>query len=902
MKITDLPSELINLVVAELARDDLKPLRLTHSIFINATERRLFTTVVISKTKRDLASLLGIAGTPRLAVIPTRLVWYELTEDHNHHLRMPKEKRSIRPSYSERVQYMLHDLIADSFWTEPFLADDDPEKYDPENAEWMATKEALYLSRREASQAATEKVIGEAVRQLVKIHTLVAQPMPIDRVLAVSDSGYHLDGEVLKNVMDGDAAYPPNGLFLFSRACLGDDLTNRIRSLYLSGPFTRPNVFARYYGASDDGLALFTNLTTIDLCMSWMLDVQISEGQELWTSDRTRCLPMAKCLQSASKLQHLTICFEAQPDQHTKRGLLDTVLFTDVGQEENKKDKGTEEGKGKEKEEETARREQDVHGGQQPLWPMLHSLHLVDALYEEKQIVDFVARHAATLRHLGLMDCLGHSTLIAAELAAIPRLQLSSFKVRSYMFYRGHPHTAREDYLVSEEALLAFVNKESSFNPVAKTKRKVFSTGPFIWDPRSWPAVAYFDLAASHTRHTGPKGDVPGLGLPGELGIDLGHQDEIMSAYSGAGDIRGENQPPQADHDGWYYATDSSEAEIEYGMDDMQDDDGAWPPRRNDPEVPLPYDAVDRAWITAWAKQTAHDEDINLDLVTAEPLGRDEPKWKAPFRQSLLLSDRAADIRHMERCRGENTEASPRWCWMRINSHQADSDDMSQEIYYWKTKVPGQGNPTTNWTFYKTFEDGTARHGFGADPLDFFSEWDSDSDKEYDRSDSDESDEDKDEGKAKKDTMHAEASVYSRAFKRFLANPFDRGDPLEADVDVIRLELVDDSEDADEDENEDNSGMDGQLRNVRNARRAEVAARKARNQLLDAARGHTVKGMLLVGVTADLLPAKVGMLVPKKVPPKPAERVVRAAQRSEASTTTETAATTATTATTENNG
>lgn len=876
MKVTDLPPEIVDLVVVELPRDSLKPLRLAHSIFKYATEQRLFSTVVISKTKRDLASLLGIAGTARLAAIPTRLVWYELTEDHNHFLRFPKKTRSVEPSYSDRVAYMLHDLIADAFWTEPFLADDDPDEYKRSAMEWVATKEALYLSRREISQASTEKAIGEAVRKLVNLHTLVAQPMPVDRVLAISDRGYHLDGDVLKNVMDQDAAYLPNGLFLFSRACLGDDLTNRIHSLYLSGPFTRPSVFARYYSTSDDVLALFKNLTTIDLCMTWIPEVENNEGPDQaemsghFTLTPAKCLPMAKCLQAATNLQHLTICLEGQMGHRIKVGLLETVLFTDVGQEE-----------------------QNRHGGQQPIWPILHSLHLTEAVYKERQLVDFMARHAAKLRHLSLMDCSGHSTLIAAGLAAIPNLELSSFKVRSNNFHLGQAHAAREDYLVPEEALLTFINKTSNINPLATTKRKVFSTGPFIWDPQSWPAVAYFDLAACHARHNGPMGDVPGLGLPGESGIDLARQDEIMSTCNSTSDLGNGDRPSQQDRGEWYYATDSSEAECELGIDGMHDDDGAWPPRRKEVAVPVPYDEVDRAWITAWAKQTAQDEYVDLDRVTTEPLGRDEPKWKTPWRQSRLLKERAADIRHLERCRGENTETNPRWCWMRVNysNKTADNDDKSknttdQEIYYWKTNDPERGHATTNWTFHKTLEDGTARHGFGADPLDFFSDWDSDSGKGNEGSDSDveEEEEENDANNPKKKTMHAEPSVYSRAFKRFLADPFDQGDPLEANVEVIRLGLEDDSDFEDEDEDEDDDSNE-----------ASQSARRSRHELLGAVRGHTVKNMVLVGVTVDVLPAKVGMLVPKQLPKQvPPKTTAQAAPRVEAAAAGTTAATAAT--------
>ncbi|CAK7239041.1 MAG: hypothetical protein STHCBS139747_000462 [Sporothrix thermara] len=719
MLLTELPNELLDHIVSELPKIDIKSLRLAHSVFENTTSRRLFTTVVISKTKRDLESFLAIANKPRLAAIATRLVWYELMEDQNHCfiVRTYEEdlhvattggrSRHPHPTYS-----MLYSLAASAFWTEPYFTNEDLVKFKGSQEALVIQTAKTYLDRRQATQASTEEIISAAVRKLVNLHTIVAQPMPLDRVLAVSDEGYHLQAGLMQIETHDTAPQDPNGLFLFSRACLGDALTQRIQA----------------------------------------------------------------------------------------------------------------------------------------------------------NLVQFVERHSATLKHMGLYDCVESTKLLVTKMAAMPDLQLASFRVRAHRPNdRTHP-TVKDDYIVPEEDILAFVNKETGINPLNKTIRQVFSTAPFIWEPEDWPSAAYFDLVSCTTRHCIRDGQPDGIGLPGENDIDLGFQDDILDdvdvaaeSYEDITSVSQEDSRRRSiQYEGPYYGTDSSQAESELGLDGMQDVDRGFGAPVMEDEAPIPYSEQETSWIKAWAEQITRDTAIDLDRVATEPLPG-EPRWKTQYEQALLLADREADARHEERCCGRNTEASPRWSWMRVNSRRPGTDTLEQEIYYWQTTTPGRGHPTTKWTFYQEYKDGTAAHGHGVEPLDFFADWDSTASDDgrgliTDCMEDSVVSEKKNLrglghlGQWKRPRhapspivrMYAEPSVDSRAFRKFLKNPLDRGEPMEADVDVLKLEL-----------SEASTGTPV----------TSAQAGAAPYFFPPVVKGHVVKKMLVTGITASPLTMEVGFLL-----------------------------------------
>ncbi|CAK7227638.1 hypothetical protein SCUCBS95973_006610 [Sporothrix curviconia] len=182
MSLASLPNELVSYIVDELPKADNKSLRLANSVFEDATSRRLFSAVYLSKTKRDLATFQAITSNPRLAAIPTRPVWYELTENQNHSLfeRVVDEAslnrrepmQPIRSKYAHQIFSMLYDLAAGAFWTESFFTNQGLARYEGSLEPFLIETWKAYPKRRRAAQKSPEQAIGDAVRKLVNLHTL----------------------------------------------------------------------------------------------------------------------------------------------------------------------------------------------------------------------------------------------------------------------------------------------------------------------------------------------------------------------------------------------------------------------------------------------------------------------------------------------------------------------------------------------------------------------------------------------------------------------------------------------------------------------------------------------------------------------------------------------------------
>ncbi|CAK7205146.1 hypothetical protein SEUCBS139899_007911 [Sporothrix eucalyptigena] len=748
---------------------------------------------------------------------------------------------------------MLYNLAASAFWTEPFFTNDDLAKYKDMNDVLVPRSVASYPKRRLATQASTEEAIGAAVRKLVNLHTIVAQPMPVDRVLAVSDEGYQLVAGMMQNLTHLTSARDPNGLFLLSRACVGEALTRQIRSLYLAGPFARPDVFKNHYAASDDTLALFESLTTLDLCMHW---VRTQMGGVIVDPDQETAESVARCLRLATKLQHLTICFETLSSNHVREEIMREILST--------RNRPKAEAISEPDVEDPAEVESsDDHD--QATWPRLESFEITDAVLVEQSFSRFLKSHSATLKHLSIFNCSGVGKALVSSMAAMPRLKLFSFRVQSERSNETAHRGARDDYLVPEQTLLAFVNKEIPDNPLAGTARKVFSTGPFVWEPQDWPSAAYNDLVSCIVpQGKTQKGKLEITGLPGESEIDLGHEDYINETLEDVADSEAVREQRDDAYDGYYQATESSGMELEAGLDGMQDVDRAYGRHRSIDSELNPYDVIDIEWIASWAEQTSRAAEIDLDEVTADSFGPNEARWRQPYRQAMLLAEREADKRHSNRCCGRSERASPRWCWMRVNSRALSSTNITQDIYYWKTKTPGRGHPTTNWTFYQEYKDGTTVHGFGAEPLEFFEDWDSEDGQDESPSGFGSEQETlpgpgwrgrrEDEGKPTPIRMYAVPSVWSRAFRRFLKDPFDLGDPLEVGVDIIKLgatEVLAKAPDSD---------PPSTTSSVVTNDEPEPLGSVIPDCLLTLERGSIMKDMLLWGVTASPLNSEVGVL------------------------------------------
>ncbi|OAA59618.1 F-box domain, cyclin-like protein [Niveomyces insectorum RCEF 264] len=680
MSLTKLPTELVDDIAGYLTAEDLKALRLTHSSFKRSTETLLYRVACISKTKRDLARLLGIAGSPHLAPLPTQLVWYELADDENDGLLDDdryngREWAEIVPPLpplplprTAGIEQRLRRMVGHAFWTVPFYQVGDerlPTKFDESRAaDWQNANDA-YLARRTVAQAATEQKILAAVRKLTSLRTLVARPMPPDYTLAVYRR-YRLEANIMQRLNAADSwQRTPNGLFLFTDPCPA--LAHPIHTLALADRSASPALFASVYARSS--AALFAHLRTLDLCLNWR---GFSRADR--TAQQAPCV--LQCLRAATQLQRLTLCFETS-NLAWNRGIVTDVLQT-------------------------------------AFWPALHTLELVDVWYAETDFIGFVRRHAQTLRALVLLDCRGHTDALVRAMADTPDLRLTTFKVRADAprkyedsFKDGdNPYRMGNGCCrVSEPALLDYVNNVSPCNPLLPG-RPYFDTGPFVWDPEACPRLAYLDHECYRTVESASLG--PALEYRPELGSNV-DEDEWNYYYLEYSDYEGQED---------YY----KHYDEEYNEDNEDDENEELPDELG--EVRMPYTPADVASIRAWADAAAKADAMLLEEEDKVEKGEEDTGASGSLNAASAADSRAADRRQEARRRPEN---NPYWRWARVDADGARRDSRCDRpgTYVWKTKNPLGAHPTQLWLFAQEYADGTFEYGYGVDPLDYFSDWDS---------------------------------------------------------------------------------------------------------------------------------------------------------------------------------
>ena len=308
-------------------------------------------------------------------------------------------------------------------------------------------------AEREAAAAFLPLFLA-ALDAMPALHTFVSRPFPCRRLLS-TQSWFELPAYLLRASTSATVLYPANtGLMLFLLPAMARP-ESRVTRLYWADELPWPS----FLRLDEPHVDAFRALTAIDLCIS---HPQTPQPYSARGPDGNSPLPvpaesvdrLAACVRRAADLRTLSLCFEKGSDSDggaAKSSLVDAVLFRG-----------------------------------QPRWRNLTSLCVTDAQLSGKDFLAFLASHSAGLRHLGLTDCdITRSTVVS--MAELP-LRLSSFAVGTAM-------DVDEIEVVSEEALLDFVNKKTADCPVVG--RGYFRTSAFlVWDPHEWTAVTHFDMEA----------------------------------------------------------------------------------------------------------------------------------------------------------------------------------------------------------------------------------------------------------------------------------------------------------------------------------------------------------------------------------------------------------------------
>jgi len=451
MAFAGLPSELLTPILRDgsLTADDQKVLRTVCRRFEELISPSLFSRVYISKLKRDRDAFIGIAASPRLAHVPRELVWYELAEDEFFLAQSLTAFRSMLPSIDrswagqEDMISKLRSIVSEAIWLPRCLVDGNQ----PGSAAGMDT---ALLERYLIVVEDFLALFFSAVDAMTNLQTFVSKPMPPDRVLSTT-APYQVPVDFLRGVYDPVTSPKNEGLFRFLLPAMARP-EGRITALFWADELGAPS-----FGRLEDSHAdAFKRLTRIDMCINHpMTCPDTMRGPPLPTPD-DYVSRLAACLQAATELRHLTLCFESGWCQEKDFRITGEVLARLVFYPRH-------------------------------TWPCLASLSITDARFHDTELLVFLELHAATLRRLSLMECgrLRLSTL--KNMAEIPELKLRSFLVRS-----------EEDKaeVISEEALLDFINNKTKTCPLQHETH--FSTGRLIWDPHDSARPAFFDIAEDY--------------------------------------------------------------------------------------------------------------------------------------------------------------------------------------------------------------------------------------------------------------------------------------------------------------------------------------------------------------------------------------------------------------------
>lgn len=302
-------------------------------------------------------------------------------------------------------------------------------------------------------------------------------------------------------------------------------------------------------------------------------------------------------------------------------------------------------------------------------WPKLHHLKLVDVKVPHDKLTDFVIRHASTLRHLKLHQC-SVRPAVFHKIAQAREVHLDSIELL--------PETQRV-IVIREEDLLDYINgvtKDSPFSMSEGWSDISTATWGTLWDYRQgWRTAAYFDasMALYHDRY-----DVEAR----ESLFGIKEPPPEALSYRGGEDQIGPGEPELGpDANSYISSADISWPHIKFSTipptatTGSLGEHGEAQPGKDDRNT------------------VGDDVDVDMDMEDAA---------------SVASID--SDVRRRQK--------APRWAF---GLYETD-------MWYWKephnvADKTGQpaGWPTKLWYF--KYRNGCV--AYGDDPLEFFSDWDS---------------------------------------------------------------------------------------------------------------------------------------------------------------------------------
>lgn len=327
----NLPRELLDKIVGNLSQRDLKSLRVTCSKLEEVANPVVFEHIHLSRAKKDRRLFFSVAAAPHLAMHVKQLTWFEMAEDENvfseaalEHLRSDSPdieySDSILPELGGSLEHditqtlpSLKDMASRLFWlpSTPHSTPHSTTRWSAPERERIDTRRIRIIARRVRIIKSWAKLFHRALDSMPKLNTFASRPMPAHHVLSEQDSAYEFVAYMFqKETLSDIANHQRNdGFFDFLLPAMKRSQC-AVRHLHwadeAAGDFSSSVDRLR----PEHGVA-FRNLTSIDLCLSLRPSPPPEFFQWIYPfSAELTWFRLGKCLDFASNLTEITICFE----------------------------------------------------------------------------------------------------------------------------------------------------------------------------------------------------------------------------------------------------------------------------------------------------------------------------------------------------------------------------------------------------------------------------------------------------------------------------------------------------------------------------------------------------------------------------------------------------------------
>ena len=478
-----LPLELIQQILSFLDPPDFKILRLTCSSLEHFAAQHLFKRVHLSFLNTHRDAFMGVSQKPRLASFVRELVWYEV-DVSGFQDRRPA---STTPYLLEQGPGLC---LGDDAINEQQLINKD--LYDLRECFWWPWQFCRGLFDRNTVRGVVRyilPVLKSPLDRLPHLRTFISRPCPDDQNLVLAAQQKEFTIDAIRGV---HPAVGNIGL-LVMLTYLATSERNLQNLFWADAHDTMPS----FLYVEERHTRAFKSLTKLDLCIS--LD-----------SNKGSLGTLASCLYAAENLEYLKLCCEKTEKQwpainslqflleYSESGLVDGTTG-DLQQSNAKVDTTTE-------------AVPSDSASSHPVWTRLSTLELVDVCFQRSKFVDFLHRHAQSLRHLRIEECAiyrskaaqtsseyvgaklgeGYESLVRAMAAK------KGFNFHSIRFDHASNHDD-ERILVDAESLVKFVNNtgESPFDEEDEDSF-YFDTHITKFDDAAFPSAAYFYALANN--------------------------------------------------------------------------------------------------------------------------------------------------------------------------------------------------------------------------------------------------------------------------------------------------------------------------------------------------------------------------------------------------------------------